>query len=108
VHSEKFPVSRRVINGDTFSPICFVVALRAIMRKHGGQGMMTAFGVLIDKLEYADDAALINADCVKSTERITTSCAGALADADMEISAPKSGVMFCRRRLKTDPSTEVS
>ena len=105
VHSEKFPVRRGVIQGDIFSPLCFIVALEAIMRKHGGKGELDAFGELIDRLEYADDAALIDADSGKATERLSRLYAGALTDADMEISAPKTKAMFVRPRVDTGQIT---
>jgi hypothetical protein len=103
VFSQKFQVDRGVIQGDIFSPLCFIVALESIMRKHGGKGTVTAFGVLIDRLEYADDAALIDRDSVLAAQRVTRLCAGGLADADMDISAPKSKVLFCRPRIDTGP-----
>jgi hypothetical protein len=73
------------------------------MRKHGGAGTQTAFGVLIDRLEYADDAALIDKDSEAASARVTRLCVGALEDADMEISAPKSEILFCRPRVTTAP-----
>jgi exonuclease III len=97
--SSTFPVCRGVIQGDIFSPLCFIVALEAIMRSHGGSGKVSAFGILLDRLEYADDAALVDRDAKEASERVTRLCAGALEDADMEISAPKSEVMFCRPRV---------
>jgi hypothetical protein len=71
------------------------------MRKHGGSGTVSALGVLIDRLEYADDAALIDRDCAQASLRVSRLCTGALHDADMEISAPKSEVMFVRPRVDT-------
>jgi len=60
------------------------------MRKHGGRGTVSALGVLIDRLEYADDAALIDKDCATASTRLSRLNAGALEDADMAISAPKT------------------
>ena len=99
--SSTFPVCRGVIQGDIFSPLCFIVALEAFMRSHGGSGKVSAFGILLDRLEYADDAALVDRDAKEASERVTRLCSGALdpEDADMEISAPKSEVMFCRPRV---------
>ena len=60
-HSEKFPIRRRVVQGDIFSPLCLIIALQLILLKHGdceegsGDGL---FGLWIKSLEYADDAAL--------------------------------------------------
>jgi hypothetical protein len=101
VHSEEFSVDRGVIQGDIFSPLCFIIALEAIMRKHGGAGTQSVLGLLIDRLEYADDAALIDKDCVQASERLTRLDRGAQLSADMEISAPKTQVMFVRQRVDT-------
>jgi len=106
VFSSPFPVNRGVIQGDIFSPLCFIVALEAIMRDHGGAGTVSALGVLIDRLEYADDAALIDADAEQATIRVSRLCAGAEHEADMRISAPKSEVLFCRPRVDTGEITE--
>ena len=108
VFSPPFPVDRGVLQGDIFSPLCFIVALESIMRKHGGAGSVSALGVLIDRLEYADDAALIDADADQATDRVTRLYEGALQDADMEISAPKTEVMFCRQRVDTGEITAVA
>ena len=103
VFSSPFPVNRGVIQGDIFSPLCFIVALEAVMRDHGGEGTVSALGVLIDRLEYADDAALIDEDAEQASTRVSKLCEGAESDADMKISAPKSEVLFCRRpRVETD------
>ena len=101
VFSEPFPVRRGVIQGDIVSPLCFIIALEALMRRHGGKGHTGAFGVLIDRLEYADDAALIDADADAATARVTTLAAGAEEDADMKISVPKSKALFCRPPVDT-------
>jgi hypothetical protein len=106
VHSEEFSVDRGVIQGDIFSPLCFIIALEAIMRKHGGAGTQSVLGLLIDRLEYADDAALIDKDCVQASERLTNLDRGAQLSADMEISAPKTQVMFVRQRVDTGALTE--
>ena len=103
VYSDTFPVNRGVIQGDIVSPLCFIIALEAIMRRHGGAGTQTAFGILIDRLEYADDAALIDADSAAASRRVTKLSKGAKADADMVISAPKSEIIFCRPRVSTEP-----
>jgi uncharacterized C2H2 Zn-finger protein len=66
---------------------------------------VSCLGVLIDRLEYADDAALIDADAEQASERVSRLCAGALRDADMEISAPKSEIMFVRPRVDTGKIT---
>jgi hypothetical protein len=106
VLSEKFSVNRGVIQGDVFSPLCFIVALESIMRSHGGTGSVSVRGVPIDRLEYADDAALVDRDSATASERVSRLCIGASHDADMDISAPKSEAMFCRPRIDTGAITQ--
>ena len=48
---------------------------------------------LADRLEYADDAALVDEIAVDATARVSKLCDYALAKADMEISAPKTKCM---------------
>lgn len=81
--------------------MCFIVALEAVMRDQGGEGTVSALGVLIDRLEYADDASLIDEDAEQANARVSKLCEGVEADADMRISAPKSEVLFCRPRVET-------
>ena len=66
-----FPADRGVIQGDSFSPICFIIALEHLMRLSDDGGTMTVLGVLISKLEYADDVALVCKDCEEATARVT-------------------------------------
>ena len=64
VLSEKFPVRRGVIQGDIFSPLCFIVALEAIMRKHGtargGYGIMHGFLFGEEVVDVAGLGALLH------------------------------------------------
>jgi hypothetical protein len=53
--SDPFPVNRGVTQGDVVSPLYFIIALESIVRRHSGAGRqtaLTAFGILIDRLEY--------------------------------------------------------
>ena len=52
---------------------------------------MTVLGVLISKLEYADDAALVSSDCEEATARVTRIAVEAKERADMEVSVPEGG-----------------
>ena len=97
VHTDPFPVDRGVIQGDIFSPICFIIALEHLMRLSDDGGTMTVLGVLISKLEYADDAALVSKDCEEATARVTRIAVEAKERADMEVSVPKTEYMLVRK-----------
>jgi hypothetical protein len=61
----------------------------------------------IDCLEYADDAALIDVIVEHATERISKFEGGALKDADMVISRPKTEVMHvCRQEAPVAVTNE--
>ena len=69
-----------------------------------GKGVHT---VRMAKLEYADDAALIDEDAVQATARVTSLAAGSIADAEMIISAKKSKVMHIHKTTRTSATTEA-
>ena len=65
--SEPFNIERGVLQGDIFSPVCFIAGLDRIFRlyDHVNPGMTVSTGahtVHMAKFEYADDAALIDED----------------------------------------------
>jgi exonuclease III len=92
-----FPINRGVLQGDIFSPYCFIIALAVIVKRHGySKEKLGAFGILISILEYADDAALADSTPAIASERITRLATGARADAGMEISVPKTMSMHVR------------
>ena len=97
VRTDPFPVDRGVIQGDIFSPICFIIALEHLMRLSDDGGTMTMLGVLISKLEYADDAALVSKNCEEATARVTRIAVEAKERADMEVSVPKTEYMIVRK-----------
>ena len=97
VLTDLFPVDRGVIQGDIFSPICFIIALEHLMRLSDDGGTMTMLGVLISKLEYADDAALVSKNCEEATARVTRIAVEAKERADMEVSVPKTEYMIVRK-----------
>ena len=90
VHCEPFPVHRGCIQGDNFSPVCFIVALEYLMRKADTGDGVRMLDVFLSKLEYADDAALINRTCEGASRRVTRIAKKARELADMEISVPKT------------------
>jgi hypothetical protein len=98
--SDAFDVRRGVVQGDIFSPLCFILALAIIMKKHLPAGGISALGVLLDSLEYADDAALLDATPGCASDRVTALATGAWQDACMKIAVDKSKALFPREREK--------
>ena len=62
------------------------------------RGRMT----IMSKFEYADDAALVDADAATATAKVTALAAGSLTGAAMMISQAKSKVMHIHRS-STEP-----
>ena len=62
---------------------------------------------IMSKFEYADDAALTNADAATATARVTALAAGSITDAAMVISQAKSKVMHIHRKTHVSSTTEV-
>ena len=65
---------------------------------HGLQNPGVAVGVggiktVMSKFEYADDAALVDADAATGTARVTALAAGSLTDAAIAISQANSKVI---------------
>jgi hypothetical protein len=73
--SEPFDIRRGVVQGDIFSPLCFILALAVIIKKHlppgGVAAMGGALGALLSSLEYADDAALLDDSAESASTRVT-------------------------------------
>ena len=110
--SEPFNIERGVLQGDIFSPVCFIAGLDRIFRlyDHVNPGMTVCTGahtVRMAKFEYADDAALIDEDTGQATARVTSLAAGSIADAAMIISAKKSKVMHIHKTTRTSPTSEA-
>ena len=66
VYSKSFPVRRGVIQGGITSPLYFIIALEAILRKYDnitGKGVSFG-GRTLHTLGYADDAALVDGNSV--------------------------------------------
>ena len=100
--SDKFPVRRGVIQGDLTSPIYFIIALEAILRRHDKiSGKVVDFGgVRLHTLGYADDAALIDDCTVRASERVTSIARGSKKDADMQINISKTKCMHVKRQQR--------
>ena len=110
--SESFNIERGLLQGDIFSPVCFIAGLDRIFRLHDqvNPGMTVgtgAYTVRMWKFEYADDAALIDEDAKQATARVTSLAIGSLEDAAMIISAKKSKVMHIHKTTRTSVTTEA-
>ena len=79
--------------GDVFSPWGFILAVEAVFRKCERLGGVSALGGWLERLEYADDAALLATGWEEAQERLTELAMVAREAADMEISKPKTEVM---------------
>ena len=111
--SEPFNIERGVLQGDIFSPVCFMIAgLDRIVKlyDHVNLGVTVGMGahtVRMAKFEYSDDAALIDEDAGQATARATSLSAGSIADAAMIISTKKSKVMHIHKTTRTSATTEA-
>lgn len=102
VYSEAFPVRRGVIQGDITSPMYFIIALEAILRKYDnipGKGVSFG-GTTLHTLGYADDAALIDGGSAMATKRVSNIARGSKEAADMEINISKTECMHVKRQQK--------
>ena len=112
VTSEPFNIERGVLQGDIFSPVCFIAGLDRTFRLYDqvNPGMTVGTGahtVRMAKFEYADDAALIDEDAGQATARVTSLAAGSIADAAMITSTKKSKVMHIHKTTRTSATTEA-
>jgi exonuclease III len=96
VRSRQFDVSRGVVQGDIFSPVCFVIALECLFRRCQSRGGVSLVSVWLERLEYADDAALIDVGYEMASRKVTELETVAQGQADMEISRPKTEYMAVR------------
>ena len=94
VVSRPVSIDRGVLQGDGLSPRLFIIAVASIMLKHDlARGGIVIDGLLIDRLEYADDAALLDTTIKIASERITRLGQAFPDDGDMAVSVPKTKVM---------------
>jgi exonuclease III len=96
VLSRSFDVSRGVVQGDIFSPVCFVIALECLFRRCEEHGGVSLASVWLERLEYADDAALVDVGYEMASRKVTELEGVAKELADMEISRPKTEFMAIR------------
>ncbi len=110
--SGPFNIERGVLQGDIFSPVCFIAGLDRIFRlcDHVNPGMTVGTGahtVRMAKFEYADDAAFIDEDAGQATARVTSPAAGSIAVPSLLISAKKSKVMHIHKMTRTSATTDA-
>ena len=109
--SEPFDIER-VLQGDIFSPVSFIAGLDRIFRRHdiSNSGVTVGTGentVCVTKLEYADDAALIDENVEQASARVTSIAKGSLEEAAMVISIRKSKVMHVHKKTRVSATTEA-
>ena len=78
-------------------PWCFILAVECLFRRCGNQGGTTALGVWLGKLEYADDAALLDVCLDSATARVDELFQKSIAEADMYINKKKTEVMRVKK-----------
>ena len=108
--SEPFDIASGVLQGDIFSPAAFIAEQNRIFRMHDLQNPSVAVGestTIMSKFEYADDAALVDADAATETARVTALAAGSLTDADMVISQGKSEAMHIHRKTGVNSTSKT-
>ena len=109
---ENFQISRGVLQGDVVSPLFFILALEAILRRHDpiktGQGVPLA-EIFIRLLGYADDVAVTeegdDEGVARVEDRVNCIADGSEEDADMKVNAEKTVVMHVRAQDKTSVTT---
>ena len=112
VLSEPFNIERGVLQGDIFSPMCFIAGLDKIFRLHDvpNSGMVVGeaeSAILVSKFEYADGAALVDENAALASTRVTALATGSMMDAAMLISIKKSKAMHVHRPMRVDATTEA-
>ena len=108
VYSRSFPIDRGVLQGCLLSPRLFIVAAALIMKRHDSNGGGAKLReMLVEKLEYADDAGLADTTAESASLRVTAIQEGAAKDADVVVSIPKSEVQHIQQQEEVaSPSQE--
>jgi len=107
--SRQIPVRRGAIQGDIPSPVYFLVALDKLLKEHGGgpnTGIPLTPDLILNDLEYADDAGLADIDTDTSSRRVTNLDSKGNQEAGMSVSAPKSKAQHIRRKPPVSGTTE--
>ena len=101
VYSGAFDVGRGVIQGDIISPVLFILVLDALIQQYDsvkGKGFKCGRTLRLDLLGYAEDVALISGDVDDMTRRLTAIADAAKAEADMNVSLPKTFSQHVHKR----------
>ena len=103
--SEPFDISRGVLQGDIFSSVAFIAGLMRTFILHDKPDSGVTVGipphqVTISKLEYADDAGLLDTNVQKASERVSAIAIGSRDDAAMDISIPKTKAMHVHKKVR--------
>ena len=109
VLSASFSVDRGVTQGDTLSPLYFILTLELILRRHdnvAGKGV-TLGDTHVATLDYADDAALLDEDKDVATKRVSAIAKGSRSDADMHINIDKTEIMHVKEQGRVSKTTQV-
>ena len=96
--SREIAIRRGAIQGDIPSPVYFLVAFR-LLKEHGGtaeNGIQLTPDLILNDLEYADDAGLADKNVELGSPRITNLDSKANEEAGMSISVPKTKVQHIR------------
>ena len=109
--SDSFDISRGVLQGDIFSPVAFIAGLMHTFRSYDIPDAGITVGssphqVTISGLEYADDAALLDPSIEQASKRLSAISYGSKNDAAMEISIPKTKVMYIHKKDRVTKTTE--
>jgi len=107
VYSKSFVVRRGVLQGCILSPRLFIIAAALIMDRHdcvGGGAQLRE--MLLKRLEYADDACMVDISTESASKRATAIQAGAVHDADVVVSVPKSEVQHIQKQEEVPSPTK--
>ena len=106
VNSRPFSILRGVLQGDIFSPVCFIIAVAVVLAAAPASEGVTIGETVIASLEYADDAALANGNVKEATDRVSAVAKASRELADMIISIEKTEVMQVSESVKVGVLSE--
>ena len=104
IYSGTFRIGRGVIQGDIISPILFIIALDELIQEFDkeSEGVKCGRILKLKVLGYADDAALIEENVAKMTERLTSIANASKAQADMDMNMAKTFTQHVHARKDID------
>ena len=109
VLSVAFSIDRDVVQGDTTSPLYFILAFELILKRHDTLvNKDVDFGKLrVFTLGCADDVTLLDSDLSVVTTRAPAITQGSREDSDMSISIDKTKVTHACVQGETSVTTDV-